>query len=345
MMPIDAIRHANVRAFLKMLRHGEGTTDADGYRRMFGGALFDSYDDHPRQVQTARLRNGGELKSSAAGAYQFLSRTWDGLVKQYNFADFSPTNQDLGAVGLIIGRKAIDDVIAGRFDVAVAKCAKEWASLPGSPYGQPTVKLADIRDIYVQAGGTFEAAPTSIKEKPMLPFIVAALPALFDAVPKLIKVFSDDGVTVPQRNEAAVSVAIDVAKAALGVPNEQAMADALRTDPNAAAAVRAAIDASWAQITEAGGGGIDGARKHNATLAAAGTSSLQSPAFLISALLLVMPFMLLVDVFFVHSDAYANEMRTQIITGVLMVIGIVGGYWLGSSFGSAKKDDARMINN
>lgn len=342
MTPIDAIRNANVRAFLKMLRYGEGTTDADGYRRMFGGKLFDSYGDHPREIQTARLRNGGELKSSAAGAYQFLSKTWDGLVKQYGFADFSPPNQDLGAIGLIIGRKAIDDVMAGRFDAAVAKCAKEWASLPGSPYGQPTVKLADIREIYVQAGGTFEASPAP-QEKPMLPFIVAALPALFDAVPKLIKTFSDDGITIPQRNEQAVSVALDVAKAALGVPNEQALADKLRADPEAAAAVRAAIDASWAQITEVGGG-IEGARKANAALAAQGTASLQSPAFLISALLMLMPFMLLSDVFFVHPDAYTSELRTQIVTGVLMVIGIVGGYWLGSSFGSAKKDDARMNN-
>lgn len=26
----------------------------------------------------------------------------------------------------------------------VEKCNKEWASLPGSPYGQPTVKLEDV---------------------------------------------------------------------------------------------------------------------------------------------------------------------------------------------------------
>ena len=179
----------------------------------------------------------------------------------------------------------------------------------------------------------------------MAPFLLAALPALFDAVPKLIKSFTDDGVSVPERNAQAVGMAMDVAKAALGVPNEQALVEALKTDPAAAATVRAAVDASWAQITEAGGGGIEGARAFNTALAAQGTSSLHSPAFLISALLLVMPFLLLVDVFFVHSAAYTSELRTQVVTGVLMVIGIVGGYWLGSSFGSAKKDDARMIGN
>jgi len=36
-------------------------------------------------------------------------------------------------------------VKAGRFDAAVAKCAKEWASLPGSPYGQPVKTLDQAR--------------------------------------------------------------------------------------------------------------------------------------------------------------------------------------------------------
>jgi muramidase (phage lysozyme) len=59
MTTIDSLRTAlqddNVRAFLVMLRHGEGTSDGLGYSRMFGGAHFDSFADHPRKAQTYKL--------------------------------------------------------------------------------------------------------------------------------------------------------------------------------------------------------------------------------------------------------------------------------------------------
>jgi hypothetical protein len=47
-----------------------------------------------------------------------------------------------------------------------------------------------------------------------------------------------------------------------------------------------------------------------------------------------------VDVFFVHPSAYDGNLRTQIVTGLLAVILMVGGYWLGTSASSAKKDEA-----
>ena len=64
-----------------------------------------------------------------------------------------------------------------------------------------------------------------------------------------------------------------------------------------------------------------------------------NPAFIISVLLLVMPFMLLADVFYIHPAAYVGELRTQIVTGLLAIVFSVAGYWIGTSFSSAKKDD------
>ncbi len=171
----------NVRAFLRVIRAGEGTADEDGYRRQFGGKLFDSMADHPRDPVTARL-GSTQITSTAAGAYQFLARTWDGLVKQYGFANFEPRTQDIAALALIDGRKALDDVLAGRVEAAIAKCAREWASLPGSPYGQPTRTLAQALAVYAEFGGArtaqdqsqpVEANLPSPKEETMLP-----LPAL-----------------------------------------------------------------------------------------------------------------------------------------------------------------------
>lgn len=150
---IDALTHPNVQAFAMVVRVGEGTDDQDGYRRMFGGALFDSFDDHPRKLHCFKLRKGGELCSTAAGAYQFLEPTWDGVALDYGLLDFTPKSQDIGFAALLVRRKALEDVIAGRFEDAVRKCNREWASLPESPYGQPTRTMADAGLTYLEHGG------------------------------------------------------------------------------------------------------------------------------------------------------------------------------------------------
>lgn len=140
----------NLQAFLWLIRTGEGTADDGGYSRLFGGGSFSSFADHPRQRVTR-----GSLTSTAAGAYQILSRTWDDLktTSGYDFPDFSPESQDKAAIALIKRRGALADVLAGRFDRAITKTNKEWASLPDSPYGQPTLTRARARQILAQAGG------------------------------------------------------------------------------------------------------------------------------------------------------------------------------------------------
>lgn len=144
----DVLKNHNVRALLRVIRAGEGTADEAGYRRIFGGQLFTSFADHPRIV----VRKNGYV-SSAAGAYQFLSSTWDETRRVMRLTDFSPASQDLAAVGRIAARGALQDVIAGRFDLAIKKVNREWASMPGSPYGQPVISLAKAASIYAAAGG------------------------------------------------------------------------------------------------------------------------------------------------------------------------------------------------
>lgn len=143
----------NVRAMLAVIRRGEGTADSDGYRRMFGGALFTGFADHPRKSHCFTLKNGSRLCSTAAGAYQFLARSWDETKNIMGLPDFSPVSQDMAAVGRIAARGALDDVLMGRFEAALKKLAYEWASLPGSPYGQPVISLAAARQTYLASGG------------------------------------------------------------------------------------------------------------------------------------------------------------------------------------------------
>lgn len=130
------------RAFLDTLAFAEGTQGPDGYRTMFTGALFEGFDRHPDIVN---ISNG--LRSTAAGRYQFLTNTWESL----NLPDFSPINQDIGAIELIRRRGALEDVQSGNFESAVNKVALEWASMPGSPYGQPTKTMDELREVYLAA--------------------------------------------------------------------------------------------------------------------------------------------------------------------------------------------------
>lgn len=143
----SALQDRNVQAFLTLIRTGEGTADVLGYSRLFGGKQFQGWADHPRVKVPF-----GNTYSTAAGAYQILSRTWDEIARQYSLPDFSPQSQDRAAVGLIKRRGALGDVLAGRFSVAIEKCAKEWASLPGSPYGQPTLTLAKAAQVIESQG-------------------------------------------------------------------------------------------------------------------------------------------------------------------------------------------------
>jgi muramidase (phage lysozyme) len=52
-------------------------------------------------------------------------------------------------------------VIAGNFQEAVRKCAREWASLPGSPYGQPMRTLAQALETYASYGGDISEDTTA----------------------------------------------------------------------------------------------------------------------------------------------------------------------------------------
>ncbi|MFN3361422.1 MAG: peptidoglycan-binding protein [Pseudanabaenaceae cyanobacterium] len=140
--------HPQISAFLKMIRVPEGTASPDGYRTMFTGKLFNDFSDHPRELQCS---NG--LCSDAAGAYQFLSTTWDDVAKDLKLPDFSPQSQDLGAIELIRRRGAYENIIDGRIVLALEKTSWEWASLPPGRYGQPSISFKRATELFVEYGG------------------------------------------------------------------------------------------------------------------------------------------------------------------------------------------------
>ena len=146
----------NVLAFLDTLAHAEGVQrysqfEQDGYDVIVGGSTFTDFRDHPRQSVYLPRYN---IRSTAAGRYQFLIRTWDDLARRLKRSDLSPENQDRAAIQLIREQRALDDVKFGRFDQAVQKCRNIWASLPGAGYGQREHALDDLRAVFVKVGGT-----------------------------------------------------------------------------------------------------------------------------------------------------------------------------------------------
>jgi len=154
----------NLNAGLKTIRHWESSdNDAKAYRMLYGGGLFNGFSDHPRNAQPM----GNGQFSTAAGAYQILAisktpqgmtkqDTWDRIKKKLKLKDFSPASQDAAAIELIKQRGGYYDLINGRFTSFVDKIKLEWASVPGSPYGQPRATLSAYADAFKSFGGVIE---------------------------------------------------------------------------------------------------------------------------------------------------------------------------------------------
>ena len=142
---------ARVRAFLRMIRIGEGTQDEGGYTRIVGGSSFSEHgkdmSDHPK-VYIAKH------DSTAAGAYQITKTNWnDAAFKKWRdsnkITDFSKVSQDIYGVYLVIKKKgAFNEIKNKDLRGAVKKCEKEWASLPGAGYGQREEKFETIQKKY-----------------------------------------------------------------------------------------------------------------------------------------------------------------------------------------------------
>ena len=122
-----------------VIKAGEGTLGDKGYTTMFTGAQFSDFSKHPELLQRS-----GDLASDAAGAYQFLSTTYNPAAKALGITDFTPESQE--KVGKYLAQRrglAVDTVFTDKasFLKELDKIAPEWASMPTlstgtSYYGQ-----------------------------------------------------------------------------------------------------------------------------------------------------------------------------------------------------------------
>lgn len=329
------------------------------FHRHTGGRFDDSHPDlsYPKWTKTYygkgwkeeqdRLRRAIELDHEAA-------------LKSASWGRFQIMGFNHRACGFDTVQAFVEAMRTGEREQLLAFCAflqaegidkalreKDWTTFarryngPGYAENQYHTKIAaayakHATEPLVQLEQASYAAPTDSamtitpKGQLMPPFVLAALPALFDAVPKLLKNFTDDGVTVPQRNQQAIQIAVDVAKQALNVQTEQQLAEAVKADPQAAAAVRAAIDASWATITDAGG--IPEARAADAAFVARGEPVWRSPSLIISLALLPLVYMLVGAVVGLFGAPFSDDVRSAIANGVIgLILGGLTGYYFGQT--------------
>lgn len=146
------LSNPNVRKMLDLISYTEGT-QANGYHTTFGGGRQLSLTTHENRRKSFKQTDGKTNVSSAAGRYQFLKGTWDGLAKQYGLKDFSERSQDIGALALIAKKGQLERVVAGDIKGAVSKLGDVWASLPSSTYKQGK-KSWDAIDRFLGGSGT-----------------------------------------------------------------------------------------------------------------------------------------------------------------------------------------------
>lgn len=165
-MNLDAVTaaygEANCKAFLRVIRERESSQDDSAYTVINGGSHFTAPPwRHPwHGIPTTQ-------GARASGAYQYLGTTWARVAEALGFGeDFSPINQDLGAVYLIAGRGALSDVLSGRVAEACVKLRPEWTSLPGAAEASPNWTMDKVREVFVRWGGTL-AEP--LPEQPAAP--------------------------------------------------------------------------------------------------------------------------------------------------------------------------------
>jgi muramidase (phage lysozyme) len=141
------------RALLATIRYAEGTWangNPIGYQIMFGGGTFNDLSRHPDRVVYGR-----RYTSAAAGAYQFMPRTWSYARSALKLNSFGPQEQDQAALWLVERRGALTEIDRGRFSPeAVNRLSPEWASFPtlwgGSYYGQPVKGYRDLHRFFHQ---------------------------------------------------------------------------------------------------------------------------------------------------------------------------------------------------
>lgn len=170
----------------------------------------------------------------------------------------------------------------------------------------------------------------------MVPFVTAAIPALIQAAPALIRIFGSGEQS--EKNAKAAEAVAEIAKEITGQTTVEGAVNIISSDPVTARKFSDAVESKWYELSgEAGGGGIAGARKADAAAKENG-KPWRSPALLVSAALLPLVYIVVGAVLF--GSGWTNDIRAMVVSSVIsLVLGSISGFFLGTSYGSQRKTD------
>lgn len=254
------------------------TQPGDGYRYR-GRGLIQTTGRHNYRAITRRLRARGvqcpdfesEPDALTQPAWAVLSAAdyWDGrdLNAWADAGDIAAVTRRIngGLNGLADrtarwerAKAALAADAACRQDAAAtehARPADEPPPLP--PAGDPQAHAPDHvggaaeKARHTPAIGPAEAQSMPQEAPPVIPaFIAAALPALIDAAPALVRVFGSERPSVEKAAKAAEAVAA-VAMRATGADTVEGAVRAIQSSPEQAAAYREAVHQDLAELTAA----------------------------------------------------------------------------------------------
>lgn len=173
--------------------------------------------------------------------------------------------------------------------------------------------------------------PKPPPETRMPPFLIPAIVELAKVIPKLGGLFASS--EVAQRNVRAAEVVMSAVVPAVEAANAQEAVEKIASDPIARAAAEKAVQEIWWQISEAGGGGIDGARKADAAvMQSTGPwwQFLRSPSFWALLLLVPLVYLLVGSLIGLWGTAsWSDDVRAGLAGSIISAVigGAVGYYW------------------
>ena len=168
------------------------------------------------------------------------------------------------------------------------------------------------------------------------PLLIAGAQAL---LPFVADLFKAKGGATAERNaaiiEKAAPILVEAAKAATGQTSIEGAISAVAGSTVAQEQFRKQVESRWFEITEAGGGGIEGARTFN--LQSAGTPFWMMPAFWISMSLLPLLYGTVYLVLTGADPSFSGELKAAISSAVVTgILGAIVGFWLGASFTTSR---------
>lgn len=203
---------------------------------------------------------------------------------------------------------------------------------------QPAASTSFDWGAVLQVGGAIASA-----FNPLIGVAISALgPLVQGKIEKEIGRHADPATAKTVAAQISTSISDAVTKAT-GKTDPIAAVAELRANPAAVAQVEAAVTTKIEQINELTevGGGIAEARKAASEQAAVPLS--RNVAFIVTLLLVPLVYLVVAAVVFGLGGSWSDEMRSVVVTAIVTgLLGSINGFFLGSSYGSARKTD--MIN-